>query len=99
MGERSRVGCQTCHSFILRLGREVGLMFAGLLQEVPFFWALPILAGFLLLIMFIMILTAGYRVRLPLFLGEIGPAAQEKNNSAINVALEQEIKDLKKMLG
>merc|ERR1712168_50666 len=46
-----------------------------------------------------MIRTAGYRVRLPLFLGEIGPAASEKNNSAINVALEQEIKDLRKMLG
>ena len=75
-------------------------MFAGLLEVVPFFWALPILAGFLLLLMFIMILTAGYRVRLPLFLGEIGPAAvEDRNNVANNLALEQEIKNLRKMLG
>lgn len=74
-------------------------MFAGLLQVVPFFWALPILAGFLILIMFVMILTAGYRVRLPLFLGEIGPAAVENKNASNNQALEQEIKDLRIMLG
>jgi len=77
----------------------VGLMFAGLLQVVPFFWALPILAGFLMLIMFIMILTAGYKVRLPLFLGEIGPAAVGNQNGTNNLALEQEIKDLRMMLG
>jgi len=76
------------------LGKEVGAMFSGLLGSVPFFWKVPVLLVFVILLMFVMILFAGYKVRLPLFLGEIGPA----NNRSNNVALEQQISDLTKMI-
>jgi len=69
-------------------------MFSGLLGSVPFFWKVPVLLVFVILLMFVMILFAGYKVRLPLFLGEIGPA----NNRSNNVALEQQISDLTKMI-
>eukprot|EP00092_Neocalanus_flemingeri_P018229 GFUD01019729.1.p1 GENE.GFUD01019729.1~~GFUD01019729.1.p1 ORF type:complete len:572 (+),score=123.07 GFUD01019729.1:68-1783(+) len=77
------------------LGKEVGSMFSGLLGSVPFFWKVPVLLVFVVLLMFVMILFAGYKVRLPLFLGEIGPASVP----ASNLALEEQIRDLKSMIG
>eukprot|EP00092_Neocalanus_flemingeri_P009541 GFUD01010270.1.p1 GENE.GFUD01010270.1~~GFUD01010270.1.p1 ORF type:complete len:248 (+),score=46.41 GFUD01010270.1:92-835(+) len=70
-------------------------MFSGLLGSVPFFWKVPVLLVFVVLLMFVMILFAGYKVRLPLFLGEIGPASVP----ASNLALEEQIRDLKSMIG
>jgi len=78
------------------LGKEVGSMFSGLLGSVPLFWKVPVLLCFVILIMFVMILFAGYKVRLPLFLGEIGPA--NVTPPANNLALEQQIQDLKSMI-
>ena len=71
-------------------------MFSGLLGSVPLFWKVPVLLCFVILIMFVMILFAGYKVRLPLFLGEIGPANVAP--PANNLALEQQIQDLKSMI-
>jgi len=71
-------------------------MFTGLLGSVPFFWKIPVLLVFVVLLMFIMILIAGYRVRLPMFLGEIGPA-NLSSDIHLHQALE-EIKDLKNMI-
>lgn len=78
------------------LGKEVGSMFTGLLGSVPFFWKIPVLLVFVVLLMFIMILIAGYRVRLPMFLGEIGPA-NLSSDIHLHQALE-EIKDLKNII-
>lgn len=77
------------------LGKEVGSMFTGLLGEVPLLWKVPVLLLFVILLMFVMILMAGYEVRLPLFLGKIGPASNQKNE---NVALQQQITDLKSII-
>jgi len=72
------------------LGRNVGGMFTGLLENVPFFYRPFVLVAFLILVMFMMILISGYRISLPLFLGEIGPA--RSNNSSV------EIQELKRLL-
>ena len=63
-------------------------MFSGLLSNVPLFWKVsighhfatslyssqvPVLLLFVLLLMFILVLVAGYRIRLPFFLGDISP--------------------------
>jgi len=78
------------------VGKEVGAMFNGLLGEIPFLWKIPILIIFVILMMFFMIILAGYEVRLPLFLGKIGPAsnASQKHTES----LEMQIKELKCML-
>ena len=60
---------------IFRLGAETGAMFSSLLSNVPLFWQLPVLVVFVLMLMFLMVLVAGYRVRLPMFLGTIEPAS------------------------
>lgn len=73
-------------------------MFDGVLAAVPFFWKIPVLLLFVLLIMFVMILCSGYKVRLPFFLGEIGPGALTAAPRGNNLALEQEIVNLKRML-
>ena len=73
-------------------------MFDGVLAAVPFFWKIPVLMLFVLLIMFVMILCSGYKVRLPFFLGEIGPGALTAVSRGNNLALEQEIVNLKRML-
>ena len=49
-------------------------MFNRLLGKVPFLWKLLVLLVFLILILFFMVLLAGYEIRLPFFLGKIGPA-------------------------
>ena len=54
-------------------------MFSALLANVPLFWQVPVLVVFVLLLMFLMVLVAGYRVRLPMFLGTIEPAASAGN--------------------
>lgn len=77
------------------LGKEVGSMFTGLLGEVPLLWKVPVLLVFVILLMFVMILFAGYEVRLPLFLGKIGPANVPSKD---NLALEQQITELKSMI-
>ena len=50
-------------------------MFSSLLSNVPRFWQVPVLVVFVLMLMFLMVLVAGYRVRLPMFLGTIEPAS------------------------
>jgi len=83
-----------------RLGEAVGKMFSGLLGNVPMIYQIPILILFSLIILFVMILIFGYKIRLPFFLGEISPGAISGggNSSSNPAALEQEIKELKKML-
>merc|ERR1719342_483413 len=63
-------------------------------------YQIPILILFSLLILFVMILVFGYKIRLPFFLGEISPGAVSGGSNSSNnpAALEQEIKELKKML-
>ena len=75
-------------------------MFSGLLGNVPMIYQIPILILFSLLILFVMILIFGYKIRLPFFLGEISPGAVSGGSNSSNnpAALEQEIKELKKML-
>jgi len=58
-----------------KLGAETGAMFSSLLSNVPLFWQVPVLVVFVLILMFLMVLVAGYRVRLPMFLGTIEPAS------------------------
>jgi len=72
------------------LGTEVGHMFAGLLSSVPLVWKVPVLLLFVLLLMFLLVLAFGYRVRLPLWLGELGPAGAG--------GLATEIRQLKQLL-
>jgi len=78
------------------LGSEVGLMFSGLLSNVPLFWKVPVLLLFVLLLMFILVLVAGYRIRLPFFLGDISPAAPQ--SAAPTQSLAAEIQQLKSLL-
>jgi len=65
-------------------------MFAGLLSSVPLVWKVPVLLLFVLLLMFLLVLAFGYRVRLPLWLGELGPAGAG--------GLATEIRQLKQLL-
>jgi len=65
-------------------------MFAGLLSSVPLVWKVPVLLLFVLLLMFLLVLSSGYRVRLPLWLGELGPAGAG--------GLATEIRQLKQLL-
>jgi len=74
------------------LGTEVGQMFAGLLSSVPLVWKVPVLLVFVLLLMFLLVLAFGYRVRLPLWLGELGPAGPGATG------LATEIRQLKQLL-
>jgi len=76
------------------LGKEIGSMFNGLLGEVPFLWKLPVLLVFLIFILFFMVLLAGYEIRLPFFLGKIGPA----NSGIKDKHLEKEIDHLKSVI-
>jgi len=78
---------------IASLGPSIGAMFSGLLEAVPTVWKVPVLLVFVLLIMFVMILMSGYQIRLPLFLGEIGPAPVSSGNVA-----SKEIQELKELL-
>jgi len=74
------------------LGSEVGLMFSSLLEPIPWFWKVPVLLVFVLLLMFCMILLAGYKLRLPFFMGELSPAQSN------TTALTQQIQELKQLL-
>jgi len=76
------------------LGPSIGAMFSGLLEAVPTVWKVPVLILFVLLIMFVMILMSGYQIRLPLFLGEIGPAPANPSVSGAS----KEIQELKELL-
>jgi len=76
------------------LGQNVGFMFSGLLEAVPFFWRPVILILFVLLVMFVLILLSGYRIRLPFFLGEIGPARNEAANSSSSLEMREILKKL-----
>jgi len=69
-------------------GHNVGGMFSGLMESVPILWRPVILILFVLLLMFILILISGYKISLPLFLGEIGPARQ----------VNSELQEVKKLL-
>jgi len=69
-------------------------MFNGLLGEVPFLWKLPVLLVFLIFTLFFMVLLAGYEIRLPFFLGKIGPA----NSGTKDKYLEKEIDHLKSVI-
>ena len=72
-------------------------MFTSLLNEVPVFWKPFVFVFFCILILVVLLLSARYRLKLPLWI-EISPApvVDTANNTQ---ALEQEIKDLRKMLG
>jgi len=67
-------------------------MFSSLLEPIPWFWKVPVLLVFVLLLMFSMILLTGYKLRLPLFMGELSPAQSN------TTALTQEIQELKQLL-
>jgi len=82
---------------ITKLGDAVGKMFTGLLEVVPALYKIPVLILFFVIILFVMILLFGYRIRLPFFLGEIGPAAVSEPSSNIQ-ALEHKIKELQTAL-
>jgi len=49
-------------------------MIGNLLEQVPTFWKIPVLASFVAVLLFCLLMLAGYRIKLPYFLGEIGPA-------------------------
>ena len=72
-------------------------MFTNLLNEVPVFWKPFVFVFFCILILVVLLLSARYRLKLPLWI-EISPAPMV-NTANNNQALEQEIKDLRKMLG
>jgi len=82
---------------LTKLGDAVGKMFTGLLEVVPALYKIPVLILFFVIILFVMILLFGYRIRLPFFLGEIGPAAVSDSSSNIQ-ALEHKIKELQAAL-
>jgi len=67
-------------------------MFSSLLEPIPWFWKVPVLLVFVLLLMFCMILLAGYKLRLPFFMGELSPAQSN------TTALTQQIQELKQLL-
>ena len=67
------------------LGGQVGKMFAGLLENVPFFWRVPVLLLFTMMLMFGMVMVAGYRIRLPMWLGAIEPARGNQDNVAVEL--------------
>ena len=74
-------------------------MFSNLIEEVPLFWKPFVFGFFCLLILVVLLLIAGYRLKLPFWI-EIGPAPVGNTVTATNtLALEQEIKDLRNMLG
>jgi len=83
------------------LGDNVGMMFSSLLEHVPFFWRPVILILFVVLIMFVLILLSGYRISLPFFLGEIGPAASSNSSADIQelkrIIQEQNVRQLQQM--
>ena len=72
-------------------------MFSGLLGNVPLVYQIPILILFCFILLFIMILVFGYKIRLPCFLGEIAPANVDNNKSS-SAAVEQKIEELKLMM-
>ena len=76
------------------LGREFGEMFSGLLATVPAVWLVPALLVFSLLLLFLMVLLAGYRVRLPFLLGEIGPAESVTSGlmETIRLTVQEELR-------
>ena len=74
-------------------------MFSNLIEEVPLFWKPFVFAFFCILILVVLLLVAGYRLKLPFWI-EIGPApVAVASNANHTQALEQEIKDLRQMLG
>ena len=72
-------------------------MFANLLDRVPTFWTPFVFAFFCILILVVLLLVSRYRLKLPFWI-ELGPASVE-NTTNNTQALEQEIKDLRRMLG
>jgi len=73
-------------------GKEAGHMFSGLLETVPTVWKVPVLLLFMVMLLFLMILTAGYRIRLPFMLGEIGPAMAVSDSRLTHQQAVTEIK-------
>ena len=59
-------------------------------------YQIPILILFSFILLFVMVLLFGYKIRLPCFLGEIAPA--NVDNTKNSAALEQEIKELKNLM-
>lgn len=79
-----------------KLGSEVGAMFAGLLAAVPIFWKVPVLLVFVLLLMLVMVMAAGYRIKLPMFLGAIEPARGNQQNVAVELeAIKLALQEIK----
>jgi len=80
------------------LGGQMGKMFAGLLENVPFFWRVPVLLVFTMMLMFGMVMVAGYRIRLPMWLGAIEPARGNQDNVAVELeAIRLALKEMKEV--
>jgi len=75
-----------------RFGGESGAMFSSLLAPVPLFWKAPVLLSFLMLLVLLMLLLAGYRVRLPMLFGVLEPSHPNQKN------IQEELKEIKKTL-
>ena len=96
--QSSHPTCRTFSQlFVFRASGALGSMFTNLINEVPLVWKPFVFAFFCILILVVLLLVAGYRLKLPFWI-ELSPApvANTANNTQ---ALEQEIKDLRKMLG
>ena len=91
---------------MFRLGEAVGKMFSGLLNNVPGFYQIPVTILFCFILLFVLLLIFGYKIRLPFFLGEISPgqapALPGHDVQALelrNKELRLEVKELKQLMG
>lgn len=81
-------------------GESFGQTFANLLDALPGAWKVPILIVFTSLLVLSLIMVAGYRIKLPYFLGEFGPApaAGLESSASELTALRLQLAEVRQLL-